>query len=462
MRESIWSRRVHEPFLAAALLIGLVGFGYAGLLVAILSLGVPSGDWWPILVQAHGHAQLFGFVGLFVVGIGLNFLPKLRATRLQRPDFAIWVLILLGGGILLRTMVQPALAFVAVDSTPGLLLRVMWILSADLALGGLAFLLYLAFLTARLAPPLVSGAPAWPVIPFLLTAFASLTFALLTNLGGTLAAFLEHSKAAPPAWDLLTVHLMLYGFAIPVTFVFSVRNLPLYLRLAAPPRGAFRYVALVYAVGLVLRLVPTLGSVADFQVPASNAIAPVGVLAQAISILVFIILLDVAHRRAPWTVDRMPGRRDDLPPTRPGYPDYGEFGRFELLIYSAFAWLTLAALFQIIRAMTQLLLGGPWITLDAERHALTIGFLTLLIFGMGARMVPGLSGKRRVAFPALVVVTFILGNLAALMRIFPVFFPTSTLALSIYGISGLVGWVAVLAFAINLVATWRLAGPSRI
>ena len=74
------------PYLRAALLLGSGG-GFA--LAAVLTLsplfGIPLGTWWVAMVQTHGHLQLFGWVGLFVVGIALYFLPRLGPALRKEP-----------------------------------------------------------------------------------------------------------------------------------------------------------------------------------------------------------------------------------------------------------------------------------------------------------------------------------------------------------------------------------------
>ena len=62
------------------------------------------------MVQAHGHAQLFGWAGLFVIGVGLFFLPRLRGTTLARIELAAWSLACLVVGISLRALCQPLIA----------------------------------------------------------------------------------------------------------------------------------------------------------------------------------------------------------------------------------------------------------------------------------------------------------------------------------------------------------------
>ena len=40
----------------------------------------------PAWIQAHGHAQMFGWVGTFILGIGFYSIPKLR----KLTPFALW------------------------------------------------------------------------------------------------------------------------------------------------------------------------------------------------------------------------------------------------------------------------------------------------------------------------------------------------------------------------------------
>src|SRR5713226_945381 len=90
-------------------------------------------------------------------------------------------------------------------------------------------------------------APAYPVLPFLGLAAFSGALAFVSSAVGTLLAVPHREPTVAPEWDSLVSQLMLYGFAVPVAFVFSVRNLPLFLRLAMPPRDESRYLALAYA-----------------------------------------------------------------------------------------------------------------------------------------------------------------------------------------------------------------------
>lgn len=461
IQDLTWTRRIHEPFVAAALVVALTaGFGYAALLAAAVSLRVPLGTWWVAAVQAHGHAQLFGWMGLFILGMGLYFLPKLRGAKLKQTQYAPWGFGLLTCGIILHSLAQPALGFVQPASALKQVLLGLWLASSVLEVGGMLILGRMLIATELGQAPLSPQAPAYPLLPFLAVAAFSAALAFFSSAVGTLVAVANMDATVPPGWDSLVIQLMLYGMAIPAAFVFSVRNLPLFLRLSMPPRDQLRPLALAYGLGLVLRLAPTVGGILNFEIAPLNLIGALGVILQGLVVLIFVWMIDLLRRRPPWVVYRAPNTRPDLEylrkPTRANYPDAGEYGRFELLIYSAYTWLVVSAAMGIIRSFGLLLGNATLIPLDAERHTLTLGFITLLIFGMSARMLPGFSGKRRVAFAPLVGVTFLLGNIAALLRVVPLFLPAATLSTALFGSSGAIGWIAVAILAVNLAATVRL------
>ncbi|MBI3913391.1 MAG: NnrS family protein [Chloroflexi bacterium] len=444
------SRKIHEPFLLAALGIALTfGFGFAIVLIEAIGHRAVLGAWWLPLVQAHGHAQLFGWLGLFVLGMALYFLPRLVSTQLQSAERAPRALGLLVAGIILRGIAQPALGLVESASDYAMLARAAWLVSAILEIAGALVIASMLIQTHHTVKALPPQAPGYPVLPLALIALPSFALALVFNLLGTLDAFLNQRAAISGAWDSAIITVMLYGAAIPMAFVFSVRNLPLFLRLALPPRELLRPLAAIYAFGLLLRVAPF--------APIG---ASIGILLTSAVILVFVWQLDLIRRQPPWIVSRAPNSRPDLDylrkPTRPNYPDAGEYGRFELLIYSAYAWLVFATLLDLARAASNLLALDWNLPADAARHALTIGFISLMIFGMAARLAPGFSGKTRLAHPRLVAATFFLGNLAAFFRVAPLFFSGSDFAALLLAPSGAFGWLAVAGLAYNLVRTFRL------
>ncbi len=79
-------------FAATALAIGLtVGFGL-GLWLLLARVGGVGlfGASWLVLVQVHGIVQLFGFAGLFAMGIALHALPRFRGA--EAPSrWLVWI-----------------------------------------------------------------------------------------------------------------------------------------------------------------------------------------------------------------------------------------------------------------------------------------------------------------------------------------------------------------------------------
>ena len=61
------------------------------------SIGLVSPAW----LQAHGHAQVFGWIGSFLLGIGFYSIPKLRgtATGAIRAAWACWALWTVGAAV---------------------------------------------------------------------------------------------------------------------------------------------------------------------------------------------------------------------------------------------------------------------------------------------------------------------------------------------------------------------------
>ena len=99
--------RSYVVFIGGAMFSAIVG-GFA--LAIVVSLA-GSGLFWqerlPWLIQAHGWAQLQGWAGLFVAGMGLRLLPRFSGHRplAKRVNFAVFIPLF--AGTVLRTVAQP-------------------------------------------------------------------------------------------------------------------------------------------------------------------------------------------------------------------------------------------------------------------------------------------------------------------------------------------------------------------
>lgn len=63
-------------------------------------------------INAHGHAQIFGWVGLFVMGFAYQAFPRFKHTSLAWPRLAFLSLGMMLAGVVIRSFAQPAAAWV--------------------------------------------------------------------------------------------------------------------------------------------------------------------------------------------------------------------------------------------------------------------------------------------------------------------------------------------------------------
>lgn len=99
--------RVYLLFVAGAFVTALGGGFVLGVLTAFGETGVGGlGAHVPWLIQAHGWAQLQGWAGLFVAGMGLRLLPRFSGRRPLPGPVTAGIFVLLAGGMALRVAGQ--------------------------------------------------------------------------------------------------------------------------------------------------------------------------------------------------------------------------------------------------------------------------------------------------------------------------------------------------------------------
>jgi uncharacterized protein involved in response to NO len=455
-----------QGFVWAALAAALgAGFPIGAHLTFVLGFGFPVGKGFGSFIQAHGHVQLIGWAGLMIMGISLHFIPRLAGVPIAHPHWLSRILGLLTIGLGLRSLGQAMLPYLLGHRayTP-----VAWLVVASGGLEGSGILGYLWVLLRTFnagrnvcqRPALRAVRPYFGMMAAGWVLYAGLNLGLLVHMA------LDAGVVVHPAWNQVAIQSFLGLVLLPVAFAFSVRMLPLYLRLPVPD-WPVRSIAYVYLSALVLEILPTTPPLIALAPPGVAFLSPLGQMLKGGSIVWFVWQLDVlTRRRDPWTVHRQLHPGPERRPTRPGLPDYGEFGRFEWLVYAAYAWLVLAAVGDLATGLTAML-QRPWfISHTAIRHLYFLGFITLLIFGMAVRMLPGFLHKRQVAHVALVEATFWLGNAAVLSRVLPFILPPVVLqglpgsvviVRSAFAVSGLLGIMAVGCLAVNL---WQTAQTS--
>jgi len=124
-------------------------------------------------------------------------------------------------------------------------------------------------------------------------------------------------------------------------------------------------------------------------------------------------------------------------------------------VRSAFVWAFIGL--AIISAGT-LGLATSYLQVSAARHALALGFVTLMIYAVAARALPAFLGRRLWSTP-LQAATLAVANLGVALRVLPQLAAgTDATSDALIGLSGVLAYVALVLFTINVVRTLR--GPN--
>jgi len=366
----------------------------------------------PTWVQAHGHAQIFGWIGTFILGIGFYSIPKLR--RIHPLDLSVvWVTWgLWTSGVALRWMTNVYQWH----------WRMLLPLSAALELA--AFVIF--FRTISGHRPQDSGKERLEEWIFVVIAGSiGLLLALLVNLGATL--FLARSGTSPevPAsFDQSFLVLQTWGFLVPFVWGFSAKWLPAFLGL-----GPVKDRVLLLAVAL-----NSLGVLAAFT--SRPRVAAIFLLAGMTFAVHALGLFELPERPAKVR---------------------GAHSSFPAFVRIAYIWALVAAGLGIWAA-SLIRPQGIW---GASRHALTAGFLATMVFAIGQRVIPAFAG-RLLFSTKLMLMSLLLLTAGCLLRVsaeilaYQGFYHS---AWSWLPISALAEMTAVTVFATNLIGSFAMQPP---
>jgi hypothetical protein len=353
--------------IAATAIAGLVGVPL-GLHLAWWALQGKLGDVaWLAWVQAHGQLQLFGWLGLAILGVTFHAMAHLFGTAEASARTAWSVLLLQLAGLALRffaPLVARGEAALQPWSTGAWLL----VLSALALLGAFAITL-----EAHLRTMPRRGERRSPaVLPrYLLVGLVLWLVALLVNVDGAIDALRfgpPATGAIDPARDVVVITAAGYGMAL-VALGMSLRVVVGWMDLPIPDlaRAARAWVLLV--LGAVLRVASAaLGEPVALEVAALSA--------WALGVLYYLPALRGLW--APGAVTAGGGRRGESDPPLAWF------------VRTAYAGLVASALLGLLEVWA-LLLGdigplSPHMLADAGRHALLFGFLGVLTAGLTGRL----------------------------------------------------------------------------
>jgi hypothetical protein len=420
---------IYRRFFKAGIAITLTaGAAWGALLLITIGL---KGSFTAISIfdiNAHGHAQIFGWVGLFVMGFAYQAFPRFKHTSLWNPGLAVLTFYLMLGGFVLRVIGEPLHRFTPLFWV-GLLGTVLELAAISL------FILIITQTFRRSQKPLaaydyyIGAAFFW----FLAQAALDLFHLYMTTTAPTRALLLQQVAT----WQAPLRDLQIHGFAL--TLILGVSQRFLHGMYGFPeiprPRALGVLVPLTVAVaGEALFFVLFRKTGQHFYAGFMYA----GMVTIAVSVVVLM--------RGWWT--QLWGR----PAGMPEEITAARADRSFKFIQAAYAWLLISLAMLLFVPFYNRLTGQAFshAFYGATRHAITVGFISLMILGVAAKVVPVLNGVDARTLSRLWL-PFILINAGCFLRV-----STQVLtdlvpgAFSVIGLSGVLEVTGIAVWGIGL------------
>lgn len=427
---------IYRRFFKAGLVVVLTaGATWGAVLLARIAL---TGNFAAISIHdinAHGHAQIFGWVGLFVMGFAYQAFPRIKHTSLWRPELANLTFYLMLVGIVSRVIGEPLH---------------QWPMMRSLALFGAVLELVAIglFITVILKTFRISGKKTevhdWYILAALLFFGIQAVYEFGLLFATTGVATLQELLPIVATYQSPLRDLQIHGFAMMMILGVGLRMFPALFGFESPGENRRR-------ICFALLFVSVFGEASFFLLYRLSGdaiwIGPM---------YFFVLVLAASSMALTWKWGLL---------ARPTEQD-----RSIKFVRAAVFWLHLSMVMLVaaplythvyLPAMGSHTDGGRLAVqigfshayYGAVRHAITVGFISLTILGMAGKVVPTLMGVdiRRLNslwWP------FILVNTGCAMR---VFFQVQTDRFTwAYPLSGVSGLLEVTGIAIWGVHLWRI------
>jgi hypothetical protein len=428
----VWADAIYRPFFQAGIAVVLtLGAAWGAYLLLRIAWSGRFAEAGLHEVNAHGQAQIFGWVGLFVMGFAYQAFPRFKHTSLAHPRLALASLFLVVTGLVVRSLCEPAadtLPFAGPLAVVGAVLEVVavllfaWVVASTWRAVGKRLAVYDWYILSSLV---------W----FVLQAVGEAAY-----LAATLAVTnREELLALVATWQAPLRDLQIHGFALLMILGVSQRLLHHIYGLPAPsPRLSL--------VGLICLNAAVAGEAAGLVLMHLAGHAWATLWYASVLVLAGTVVLLVRN----WRLF-----------SRTETPD-----RSLKFLRAAYAWLLLSlGMLVLLPAYQYGLLpalapqgdaariGFSHAFYGAVRHAITVGFVSLMIVGVAARIVPTLNGLDPRRLPGLWTSFALLNGGCALRVLAQTATDFSPLAFPVAGASGLLEVTGLAIWGVHL---WRI------
>jgi hypothetical protein len=420
---------IYRRFFKAGIAVTLTAGAVWGALL-LIAIGL-KGSFTAISIfdiNAHGHAQIFGWVGLFVMGFAYQAFPRFKHATLWNPRLAVLRFYLMLAGLTLRVVGEPRHRFAAM----------LWLALLGTAVEVVAISLFILVMaeTIRRSQKLLAAYDYYIGVAFFwffAQAVLDLFHLYMTTTASTKTALLQQVST----WQAPLRDLQIHGFALTLILGVSQRFLHGIYGFPEIPRQR--------ALGVLGPLTIGVAGEALFFLLFRKTGQPLyaGLM---YTCMVTIAISVVALTRSWWT--HFWGSPADVPEEIA----VDRADRSFKFIQAAYAWLVVSLAMLLFVPFYNRLTGQDFshAFYGATRHAITVGFISMMILGVAAKVVPVLNGVDSGALARLWL-PFTLINAGCFLRVSTQIL-TDLLpgAFSVIGLSGMLEVTGIAVWGIGL------------
>ena len=411
--------KVYEKFFKTAILMALtIGVTVGAIVLTYISKNQNFHYVLHKLVQTHGHAQLFGWVGLCIIGFAYYIVPRVKNVELKYREFTTTSFWLIVTGTVIRIFAQPY-----ANETTNILLPIS---------GLLEFMAVALFAFIILSTVLASQEKKEPYDKFIMAGVIWFLVCSIMNFIMDGFMFFTNTNEIPRTFYSPFVHVFLLGFAFMFIFAVNIRTVYAFLDV-----GTARVRAVNTTFWMLNLTIPVyfIANSFNYNSPFLLKVSYLTIYLVAFSVLLFVYGIRIFEKSTR--------ELDDVVMDR----------SYSKTIRTAYVWLIIGMLILGAKPFFKAFSEPQYLFHGAANHAIAVGFVTLMIIGYASKMVPTFKGVGMHSI-RLADLSFYLINIGCFLRV-------STQIMiglsndSYYSLIGFSGWIELAAIGIFGYNVWK-------
>lgn len=411
--------KVYEKFFKTAILMALT-IGVTVGAIVLTYIGKNQNFHYVLhkLVQTHGHAQLFGWVGLCIIGFAYYIVPRVKNVELKYRELTTSCFWLMVTGTVIRIFAQPY-----ANELTNILLPISGLLEF-MAVALFAFIIFSTILSSQEKKE--------PYDKFIMAGVLWFLACSIMNLFMDVFMFFTNTNEIPRTFYSPFVHVFLLGFVFMFIFAVNIRTVYAFLDV-----GTARVRAVNTTFWLLNLTIPVyfIANSFNYNSPFLLKVSYLTIYIIAFGLLLFVYGIRVFERSTR--------ELDDVVMDR----------SYSKTIRAAYVWLIIGVLILGIKPFLKAFSEPQYLFHGAANHAIAVGFVTLMIIGYASKMVPTFKGVGMYSI-RLADASFYLINIGCFLRV-------STQIMiglskdSYYSLIGFSGWIELTAIGIFGYNIWK-------